>query len=112
MGAGFRLQGNWRGETRINGATTANGGNSNLFFDDIFTLNLRAFLSTPPRPNMIPNVTIPTWLLRTRLILRVDNLTDSVQKVRDSNGNTPEAYQRGLLAPRGRFIELSVHKQF
>jgi iron complex outermembrane recepter protein len=112
LGAGFRLQGNWRGETRIAGATTATGGNSDLFFDDIFNVNLRMFLSTPPRADIIPNITIPRWLLRSRLILRVDNLTDAVQKVRDSNGNTPESYQRGLLAPRGRFIELSVRKQF
>lgn len=112
FGSGFRLQGSWRGPTRIAGTPNGLGGSSDLFFDDTFTANLRVFLSAPPRAGLIPNVKIPNWLLRSRLILRVDNLTDSVQKVRNSNGVTPEAYQRGYIAPRGRFIEASWRKQF
>jgi iron complex outermembrane recepter protein len=111
FGAGFRLQGNWKSETRIAGTSTNALTNTDLFFDDIFNVNLRLFLSAPPT-NFIPGITIPKWLLRSRFIVRVDNLTDTVQQVRDSNGNIPEAYQRGYLAPRGRFAELSWRKQF
>jgi iron complex outermembrane recepter protein len=112
FGTGFRVQGNWRSQTRIAGTGTNPLVNTDLFFDDLFTVNLRMFLSSPPRANLIPGITFPNWLLRSRIILRVDNLTDSVQKVRDSKGATPEAYQPGLLSPRGRFIELSFRKQF
>jgi iron complex outermembrane recepter protein len=106
------LQGNWRSATRIAGASTNPLTNTDLFFDDLFTVNLRVFLSAPPRADIIPGIVFPKWLLRSRLILRVDNLTDTVQKVTDSSGRTPEAYQRGFLAPRGRFVELAFRKQF
>jgi iron complex outermembrane recepter protein len=112
FGAGFRLQGNWKSETRIAGTSTNALTNSDLFFDDIFSVNLRVFLSAPPAANLIPGLTIPKWLLRSRFIVRIDNVTDAVQIVRDANGNTPEAYQRGYIAPRGRFVELAWRKQF
>jgi outer membrane cobalamin receptor len=102
-GIGFRANSSWRSGTKI-----ANGP-SDLNFDDNFNLNLRAFISFDARREIIAK---GPWLRRSRLILRVDNLTDGFQRVTDSAGNTPEAYQRGYVAPRGRFMELSWRKQF
>lgn len=102
-GMGFRLNGDWRSGTKID------TGASDLTFDDIFRLNARFFLSFDARRDMIAKA---QWLRRSRVILRVDNLTDSFQGVKDSAGNTPEAYQKGFVAARGRFVELSWRKQF
>jgi iron complex outermembrane recepter protein len=103
LGMGFRLNGSWRSGTKITGTGT------DLIFDDIFNVNARFFFSLEARPDIVRKA---RWLRRSRLVLRVDNLTDSFQRVTDSAGNTPEAYQRGYIAPRGRFVELAWRKQF
>jgi iron complex outermembrane recepter protein len=103
LGIGFRANGTWRSGTKIVGS------GSDLVFDDIFNLNARIFMSFEARPDIVRKA---RWLRRSRLVLRIDNLTDSFQRVTDTNGNTPEAYQRGYLAPRGRFVELAWRKQF
>lgn len=103
LGVGVRASGSWRSETTID------NGASDLVFDDIFNLNLRAFVSSEALRVISRNA---PWLRRGRFIVRIDNLTNSVQCVTDSNGNTPEAFQRGLIAPRGRFIEVAFRKQF
>jgi iron complex outermembrane recepter protein len=103
LGIGFRANGTWRSGTKIVGT------GSDLIFEDIFNLNARIFMSFEARPDIVRKA---AWLRRSRLVLRIDNLTDSFQRVTDTNGNTPEAYQRGYLAPRGRFTELSFRKQF
>lgn len=103
LGMGFRANATWRSGTKITGTGT------DLVFDDIFNLNARFFLSFEARPDIVRKA---PWLRRSRLVLRVDNLTDSFQRVTDSKGNTPEAYQRGYISPRGRFVELAWRKQF
>ena len=109
MGIGFRAFGEWRGESKIIASASGVPGATDLYFDDQFTFNLRGFLSFDARPQWIKKA---PFLKGSRLILRVDNLTDSAPTVRDSTGNTPEAYQKALLAPRGRSVELSFRKQF
>lgn len=109
MGIGFRAFGEWRGESKIIASASGVPGAADLYFDDLFTFNLRGFLNFEARPNWVKKAPL---LKGSRLILRVDNLTDSAQTVRDSLGNTPEAYQKALLAPRGRSVELSFRKQF
>lgn len=109
MGIGFRAFGEWRGESKIIASASGIPGATDLFFDDQFTFNLRGFLNFEARPTWVKKA---PFLKGSRLILRVDNLTDSAQTVRDSAGNTPEAYQKALLAPRGRSVELSFRKQF
>lgn len=109
MGIGFRAFGEWRGENKIIASARGVPGATDLYFDDLFTVNLRGFLNFEARPNWVKKT---PFLKGSRLILRVDNLTDSAQSVRDSAGNTPEAYQKALLAPRGRSVELSFRKQF
>jgi hypothetical protein len=102
-GLGFRAFSTWRSGTKIG------TGSSELTIDPIFNLNLRAFVNFDARRGIIEKA---PWLRRARLILRVDNLTDSAQKVTDARGATPDAYQKGYVAPRGRFIELGLRKQF
>ena len=109
MGIGFRAFGDWRGESKIIASASGVPGASDLYFDDLLTFNLRGFLNFEARPQWVKKA---PFLKGSRLILRVDNLTDSAQIVRDSAGNTPEAYQKALLAPVGRSVELSFRKQF
>lgn len=109
MGIGFRAFGEWRGESKIIASASGVPGATDLYFDDQFIFNLRGFLSFDARPQWVKKA---PFLKGSRLILRVDNLTDSAQSVQDSAGNTPEAYQKALLAPRGRSVELSFRKQF
>ncbi|GIU67222.1 hypothetical protein [Candidatus Phycosocius spiralis] len=109
MGIGFRMFGDWRGESKIIASASGVPNASDLYFDDLFTVNLRGFLNFEARPQWVKKA---PFLKGSRLILRVDNLTDSAQIVRDSKGNTPEAYQKALLAPVGRSVELSFRKQF
>ncbi|MFM1976229.1 MAG: hypothetical protein RL145_1075, partial [Pseudomonadota bacterium] len=109
MGIGFRAFGEWRGESKIIASATGVPGATDLYFDDLLTFNLRGFLNFEARPQWVKKT---PFLKGSRLILRVDNLTDSAQIVRDTAGNTPEAYQKALLAPRGRSVELSFRKQF
>lgn len=109
MGVGFRFFGDWRGEGKIIGSTTGVPGATDLYFDDVLTFNLRGFLSFDARPKWVKQA---PFLKGSRLVLRVDNLTDSVQEVRDGAGRTPEAYQRALLIGRGRSVELGFRKQF
>ena len=109
MGIGFRAFGEWRGQSKIIASASGVPGAKDLYFDDQLTFNLRGFLNFEARPNWVKKA---PFLKGSRLILRVDNLTDSAQSVRDTAGNTPEAYQTALLAPRGRSVELSFRKQF
>ena len=109
MGIGFRAFGEWRGQSKIIASASGVPGATDLYFDDQFTFNLRGFLNFEARPQWVKKA---PFLKGSRLILRVDNLTDSAQSVRDTAGNTPEAYQKALLAPRGRSVELSFRKQF
>jgi iron complex outermembrane receptor protein len=109
MGIGFRAFGDWRGESKIIASASGVPGASDLYFDDLLTFNLRGFLNFEARPQWVKKA---PFLKGSRLILRVDNLTDSAQIVRDTAGNTPEAYQKALLAPVGRSVELSFRKQF
>ena len=80
-----------------------------LFFDDRLSVNLRGFATLS---QIMPFVQQNPWLDGVRLIVRVNNLTDSYQEVRDSSGATPPAYQRLLLEPTGRSIEFAIRKQF
>jgi iron complex outermembrane recepter protein len=103
FGLGFFTNVTWTSENEVVTPTTT------LFFEDRLSVNLRGFVTLS---QMMPFVRENTWLDGVRLILRVNNLTDSYQEVRDSNGATPLAYQRRLLEPTGRSFEFAIRKQF
>ncbi len=104
-GIGFRVNGAHQTATnvRIGSASDA------LQFSDLTTLNLRMFINFDQRPSVLKSVPM---LKGTRLAIRIDNLLNDIQNVRDANGLVPVRYQRGYLDPVGRRIEVSLRKIF
>ena len=103
-GIGLRFSGGWTDGYEL--PVTSGGA---LDFSDQFTLNARLFLNFDSRAGLIRAA---PFLKGSRLALGIDNLTDSVVEVRDSNGLTPTAYQEGYLNPLGRVISASFRKQW
>jgi hypothetical protein len=101
---GFGLRGNATWTSQGSAGTGLPGA---LRFSDRFATNLRLFWFPAKTPGIAGR-----WLEGVRLLLAIDNLTDSYQRVADRNGATPLAYQRGLVDPIGRTIRLSIRKTF
>ncbi len=53
-----------------------------------------------------------SWLKGVRVLIAIDNLCDSRQRVTSATGGTPLRYQPGYLDPLGRTARLSVRKTF
>ena len=106
-GLGFRLQGNYRSGTTVNGSALL--GSSDLRFSDLTTLSAFVFVNLDQQTKLIKSLPV---LKGSRITLRVDNVLDDVLDVRDENGLVPLGYQPGLLDPRGRVFELSFRKRF
>ncbi len=105
QGMGFRLIGNWRSGSRIDGNT----GASDLFFSELMTINLRMFVNFDQRKTIIKAV---PFLKGSRFAFRVNNLTNAIQNVRDGNSQIPLRYQPGYIDPLGRTLEISFRKLF
>jgi iron complex outermembrane recepter protein len=103
FGLGFFTNVTWTSANEVITPTTT------LFFEDRLTANFRGFVTLS---QAMPFVRENQWLDGVRLIVRINNLTDSYQEVRDSTGATPPAYQRLLQEPQGRSIEFGIRKQF
>ena len=103
---GFRLDGNYTGARSISDTPILR---DQLYYQDRLTLNLRLFLNFDARTNWVEKA---PWLKGARLRLLVRNLTDSAPVVRDGEDTEPLAYQSALLEPRGRYMEVSLRKQF
>ncbi|MEP0729311.1 MAG: ABC transporter ATP-binding protein, partial [Parasphingorhabdus sp.] len=104
-GMGFRINGKHQTATRVNGGLTG----SDLRFSDLTTLNIRLFINMDDRGNLTKNV---PFLKNSRIALRVDNIFDDIQTVRDGNGLIPLSYQQGFVDPVGRYIEIDFRKRF
>jgi hypothetical protein len=106
-GLGFRLQGNYKSGTRVDG----NGlpGSSDLRFSDLATLTAFLFVDLDQQKSVLDAV---PFLKGGRLSLRIDNLLNDIIDVRDQNGVVPLSYQPGFVDPRGRVFELSFRKRF
>ncbi|MEL6238663.1 MAG: hypothetical protein AAFQ90_08735, partial [Pseudomonadota bacterium] len=104
-GIGFRLSGQYTGETRLDGSEAA--GSSDLFFDDLATFDIRVFGNigqlTGGQSPVLKNL---------RISLRMDNIFDAQRSVRDENGDTPINYQPFVIDPVGRFIGIDIRKLF
>ncbi len=104
-GMGARIIGAYQGPTTVSGG----GLVQDLRFGSLATLNLRFFLNFDQRKKIVEQAPI---LKGTRIALRVNNLFNAVQDVRDETGAVPLRYQRGFLDPLGRSIEISLRKIF
>jgi len=106
-GLGFRLQGNYRSGTTVNGSALL--GSSDLRFSDLTTLTAFLFVNLDQQEKLVKGL---PFLKGSRITLRVDNVLDDVIDVRDENGGVPLGYQPGYIDPRGRVFELSFRKRF
>ncbi|MDZ7588937.1 MAG: ABC transporter ATP-binding protein [Parasphingorhabdus sp.] len=104
-GIGMRFFGKYQSATTVDGATAA----GNLRFGDLATVNYRLFVNLDQRGNLTKKM---PFLKGSRIALRIDNLFDDIQDVRDANGLVPLRYQPGLIDPLGRYVELSFRKRF
>ncbi len=104
-GIGFRVAGKHQSATRVDGGLTG----SDLRFSDLTTLNLRMFINLDDRGSLTEKV---PFLKGSRIALRLDNVFDDIQTVRDGNGLIPLSYQPGFLDPVGRYVEIDFRKRF
>ena len=106
-GVGFRLQGNYRSGTTVNGSALL--GSSDLRFSDLTTLSAFLFVNLDQRGTLTKSL---PFLKGSRITVRVNNVLNDILDVRDENGLVPLGYQPGLIDPRGRVFELSFRKRF
>jgi len=104
-GIGFRLDGKHQVATRVDGGLTG----SDLRFSDLTTLNMRLFVNLDDRGTLTEKI---PFLKGSRIALRVDNIFDDIQTVRDGNGLVPLSYQPGFVDPVGRYVEIDFRKRF
>jgi len=108
-GLGLRLTGNYISGSTVRGSLTPGSSDGDLRFSDLLTLNARFFINFDSRKSLIKRVPL---LKGTRLSLRIDNLTNAIRDVRDTNGMVPFSFLPGFVDPRGRFVEVSLRKTF
>jgi outer membrane receptor protein involved in Fe transport len=108
-GLGLRLTGNYISGSTVKGSLVPGSSDGDLSFSNLLTLNARLFINFDSRKSLIKRVPL---LKGTRLSLRLDNLTNAIRDVRDSNDMIPFSFLPGFVDPRGRFIEVSLRKIF
>lgn len=106
-GLGFRLSGNYRSGTRVNGGTPGNP--QPLDFSGLGTADIRLFADLSQRLDLLKK---HPWMRGVRISLAFTNILDSKQRVTDSAGGTPISYQPDYLDPMGRAVRLSIRKLF
>jgi iron complex outermembrane recepter protein len=106
-GIGWRLEGNYRSATRVDNNTTSTSGA--LYFGNRISLNNFLFINLDQRGSLTKKIPM---LKGSRIAIRVLNVFDDYIEVKDANGLVPISYQRGLIEPVGRSIEVSFRKKF
>ena len=106
-GIGLRFRGNYSGKSRIDGSGLP--GSTDLYFDDIFKLDLRLFADLGRKEKLVAAV---PFLEGTRVSLGIDNVFDARQRVTDNTGAVPLRYQPFLIDPIGRKFEIEFRKLF
>lgn len=106
-GIGGRISSTYRSPTTVKGS--GQPGSTDLRFGGLATVSLHMFidLGVPGRVQKEPDL-----FKNARLTLKVNNLFNSRQNVRDELGNTPLSYQKYLIDPVGRFVSLNLRKVF
>ncbi|MFN4112941.1 MAG: hypothetical protein ACK4GD_03250 [Sphingomonadaceae bacterium] len=104
-GWGLRASGRYTGKARVDG--TGLPGSTDLFFDDLATLDLRLSADigrlTKTEKGFFKGFSVS---------LIANNVFDGRRKVTDSSGNTPLAFQPFLVDPVGRYLGVDLRKLF
>ncbi|WP_324262608.1 hypothetical protein U4960_05715 [Altererythrobacter sp. H2] len=104
-GWGVRASGVYTGKARVNGSGLP--GSTDLFFDDLATLDLRLFADLGRLTK-----TEKGFLKGFSVSLIANNVLDGQRRVTDSNGDTPLAFQPFLVDPVGRYLGIDLRKMF
>jgi iron complex outermembrane receptor protein len=105
-GLGMFGQGAWSGPTTLKASGAP--GTSDLRFGSLAKVNLSVFADL----GQVGLAKQAPFFKGARVSLRVDNLFDARQKVKDGSRMVPLSYQPDYLDPRGRVIELEFRKMF
>jgi hypothetical protein len=105
-GLGMFGQGTWSGPTTLKASGAP--GTSDFRFGSLAKVNLSVFADL----GQVGLAKQAPFFKGARVSLRVDNLFDARQKVKDGSGMVPLSYQPDYLDPRGRVIELEFRKMF
>ncbi|WP_260922746.1 TonB-dependent receptor plug domain-containing protein [Novosphingobium sp. 9] len=106
-GVGFRLKGTWTAPTTVDGSGAPDS--TDLRFGSTFITQLRLFMDLGQQEKLVKKL---PFFKDARLSFVVENLFDSRQKVTNSAGETPLAYQRAYMEPQGRVVGLELRKMF
>lgn len=106
-GFGLRANANYTGKARVDGSDIT--GSSDLYFGDLFTLDLRLFADLDSQQGLIEAV---PFLKGSRLSLDVENVFGGIRRVENGAGEVPLAYQPGYVDPVGRFVGIEFRKTF
>jgi len=106
-GIGVRLAATYASATHVN--SSGQPGDLPLDFGALATVNFRLFADLGRMPSVVKKF---AFLKGTRLSFAVNNVFNGIQKVTDSTGATPLAYQAGYVDPVGRLFKLELRKQF
>ena len=104
-GWGLRASGVYTGKARVNGSGLP--GSTDLFFDDLATLDLRVFADVGRLLGKDSG-----FLKGFTVSFIANNVFDGRRVVKDSNGTTPLAYQPFLVDPVGRYLGIDLRKMF
>ncbi|WP_374944069.1 TonB-dependent receptor [Sphingomonas sp.] len=108
-GIGVRLSGNYRSATQVQGGSSAASSVGTLNFGSLATANLRVFADLGQRLDLIK---AHPWPRGVRVVLGVDNVANTRQRVTDATGTVPVNFQPGYVDALGRTVRLSVRKLF
>jgi hypothetical protein len=106
-GIGLRMNSTWSAPVHVSasGAPQSSG----LRFGSVFDIDVRLFADLGRVPGLGDK---SKFLKGARVMLKVDNILNSRQKVTDASGLTPLAYQYDYLDPKGRIIAFDFRKMF
>ncbi|OAG74695.1 TonB-dependent receptor [Gluconobacter japonicus] len=101
-GFGVRLDGKWQSGTTTLGSTSA----GSLYFSSLATLDVSVFVTLGDMPHWQNR----NWAKNFRIMLSLDNISNTRIHVHNGMGVTPAGYQPAFMDPIGRTVGLSLRK--
>ncbi|HEU0067502.1 MAG TPA: TonB-dependent receptor [Sphingomonas sp.] len=108
-GIGVRFSADYASGTRVIGGTSAASSTGTLNFGSLATANVRLFADFGQRLDLVKK---HPWVRGLRLVVGVDNIANTRQRVTDEAGVVPTTYQPGYIDPLGRTVRVTVRKLF